>query len=118
MTGSTRWRRAAGGLRAHASGLDAEQLACAALVADGWTVLGRRLRTEAGEVDAVVERAGVVAFVEVKHRATLADAAWALSSRQQARLLAAAEILLAGNPSWGQGGVRFDVARRGLLINS
>ncbi len=39
------------GRRAHHLGVDAEALACAALERDGWTVLGRRLRTDAGEVD-------------------------------------------------------------------
>jgi putative endonuclease len=97
------------GQAAHAGGLDAEAVACAALVAEGWTVLGRRLRTPAGEVDAVVEKDGLLAFVEVKRRATLAGAAAALSGRQCARLLAAAEILLAAHPGWGAAGVRFDV---------
>ena len=102
-------RRVLRGKRAQAGGIDAESLACAALVRDGWTVLGRRLRTAAGEVDAVVERDGLLAFVEVKSRPTLADAAAALSKRQRARLLVAAEILLGENPAWGRAGVRFDV---------
>ena len=97
------------GGRAHASGVDAEALACAALERDGWTVLARRVRTAAGEVDAVAERDGLVAFVEVKRRPTLANAAWALTARQQARLTAAAGILLAEHPAWGQAGARFDV---------
>ena len=102
------------GRHADAGGRDAETLACAALTAAGWQVLGRRLRTEAGEVDAVAEKDGVVAFVEVKRRTTLADAAFALSPRQRARLFAAAEILLAAHPDWGQEGVRFDV----LLVDA
>ncbi len=97
------------GRRAHASGIDAESLACTALLDDGWRVLGRRLRTAAGEIDAVAEKAGLLAFVEVKQRASLADAAYALGRQQRARLLAAAEILLAEHPHWGANGVRFDV---------
>jgi putative endonuclease len=81
----------------------------AALRGDGWTVLGQRLRTPAGEIDIVSDRAGLLAIVEVKRRATLAEAAFALSARQQARLMAAAEILLAAHPDWGHAGVRFDV---------
>ena len=101
-------RHSRGG-RAYALGVAAEAAACAALLRDGWTVLGRRLRTEAGEVDAVVEKDGMLAIIEVKARPMLADAAAALSARQQARLLAAAEILLAAHPTWGINGVRFDV---------
>jgi putative endonuclease len=89
--------------------LAAEQAACAALAAEGWAILGRRARTPAGEIDIVAERQGLLAFIEVKRRASLAGAAAALSPRQRARLLAGAEVLLAANPGWGQAGVRFDV---------
>ncbi len=92
----------------------AEEAACAALVADGWTVLARRARTPAGEVDIVASRvqatgSPVLAFVEVKARPALSDAAAALSLRQQHRLLDAAAILLARNPGWSQDCIRFDL---------
>ena len=83
------------GSRAHALGMRAEQAACAALARQRWAVLARRLRTEAGELDVLAERDGILAIIEVKARPTLADAAAALSQRQQARLLAAAQIVLA-----------------------
>ena len=54
------------GRTAQCRGLAAEAAACAALEAEGWTVLGRRLRTEAGEVDAVAEKDGLLAVLEVK----------------------------------------------------
>ncbi len=101
--------RVARGRRAQAGGVDAEGLACAALQADGWSVLARRLRTAAGEIDIVADQAGLLAFVEVKRRATLADAAASLGPRQRRRLLLAAEIVLGEHPGWGAAGVRFDV---------
>jgi len=106
-------RKQRGG-RAYALGVTAEDAACAALVRDGWTVLARRLRTPAGEVDAVAGKDRVLAIVEVKARPTLSGAALSLSARQQMRLMAAAEILLAEHPEWieagwGEAGVRFDV---------
>jgi putative endonuclease len=97
------------GRTAHASGIAAEAAACAALIADGWTILARRLRTKAGEVDAVAEKAGILSIVEVKSRPTLAAAATALTIRQQSRLVAACEIILAEHPDWGTNGVRFDI---------
>ncbi|MBV9250500.1 MAG: YraN family protein [Acetobacteraceae bacterium] len=97
------------GRRAHTSGMSAEAAACTALVADGWTIHARRLRTDAGEVDVVAEKAGLLAIIEVKTRPRLADAAAALPARQQARLLAAAEIILSEHPDWGSRGVRFDL---------
>jgi putative endonuclease len=92
-----------------ARGIRAEAAACAALVGDGFAILGQRMRTQAGEIDIVAERDGLLVFVEVKCRADLARAAYALGARQQARLLAAAEVLLGSNPGWGRAGVRFDV---------
>jgi putative endonuclease len=93
----------------HARGVAAEQAAGAALAAEGWTLLARRVRTGAGEIDLLAERNGLLAVVEVKRRASLAEAAYALGPRQRARLLAAAEAVLAEHPEWGSAGVRFDV---------
>jgi putative endonuclease len=87
----------------------AEEIATVALIKDGWTILRRRLRTPAGEIDLIAEKDGLLVVVEVKARASLADAAYALTKRQQARLLAATDILLATNPDWGAQGVRFDM---------
>lgn len=102
-------RRVARGARNHARGRAAERLACAALRQDGWTVLGERVRTEAGEIDIVAERDGLLGLIEVKARPTLAQAAACLTRRQQARLCLAGEILLGSNPHLGAGGVRFDL---------
>jgi putative endonuclease len=102
-------RRSLIGRTAHASGIAAEESACAAVMADGWTILARRLRTRAGEVDVVAEKDAILAIIEVKSRPTLAEAAVALSPRQRARLLGACEIILGEHPEWGANGVRFDI---------
>ncbi len=86
-----------------------EDAACAALVADGWTVLARRLRTQAGEIDIAAQRDGLLALVEVKARPGLTEAAEALGARQRSRLLAAGAIVAAEHPDWGAAGIRFDV---------
>lgn len=99
--------RPARGFRADAAGRAAEALAEAALA--GWTVLGRRVRTPAGELDLVAERDGVLAFIEVKARPSFREAAFALQPRQRARLAAAAECWLADHPGHGAAGMRFDV---------
>ncbi len=97
------------GQAAYASGIAAEDAACAALINDGWIIHARRLRTKAGEVDAVAEKAGVLSIIEIKSRPSLAEAAIALTARQQSRLAASCEIILAEHPEWGSSGVRFDV---------
>lgn len=90
-------------------GLEAERRAAAALEARGWTVLARRVRTPAGELDLIAEREGLLAFLEVKSRPSLAEAAHSVSPRQRARIMAAAEAWLAGNPGHGTAGIRFDI---------
>ncbi len=97
------------GLAAHAAGIAAEDAACAALQADGWIILARRLRTAAGEVDVVAEKAGLLAIAEVKFRPRLAEAAAALTARQRDRLINACDIILMQHPDWGIAGTRFDV---------
>lgn len=90
-------------------GFDAEALAAAALEAEGWAVLARRVRTAAGELDLVAADATTLAFVEVKARPSLREAAHAVTPRQQARLLAAAEAWLAENPQHARADTRVDV---------
>lgn len=102
-------RRMLRGRRAEAAGRGAEEAAAAALLREGWRVLARRARTPAGEIDLVAERDGLLAFVEVKARPSLNEAAYALGPRQRARLVAAAECWIAANPGHGAAGMRFDV---------
>lgn len=94
---------------AHARGVRAEDRAADALRADGWSILARRLRTKAGEIDLIAERHGLLAIVEVKARPTLTDAATAVTDRQRLRLIAATDLVLSDHPDWGAAGVRFDL---------
>lgn len=103
---TTARRRGAGGER---YGRDAEDRCAAALEAEGFAVLARRRRTSAGEIDLVARRGALTVIVEVKARARAVDAAFALSPRQRGRLLAAAEALMAEEPTWFGDEVRFDV---------
>ena len=97
------------GRSANRLGKAAEDAARLALIGDGWSIVAQRCRTPAGEVDLIAEKDGLLAVVEVKLRPTLADAAISLTARQQARLVAATDILLLNHPDWGQNGVRFDL---------
>lgn len=97
------------GVRADRTGRGAEDAAAAALAAQGWTVLARRARTAAGELDLVAECEGLLAFIEVKARPSLTEAAFALGPRQRGRMIAAAECWLAEHPGHGAAGIRFDV---------
>ncbi len=88
----------------------AEDAVAAALQGKGLALLAQRLRTGAGEIDLVLADAETLVFVEVKARNSLAEAAYAVSPRQQARLLEAASLTLAHHADWQRPNIRFDVA--------
>lgn len=79
--------------RAERGGRRAEALAALWLRLKGWTILARRVRTPVGEVDLVARRGHILAFVEVKARATDAETALALDEYRLRRVAAAAEAI-------------------------
>lgn len=68
--------------QAEKRGRQAERLAGWWLRLKGWQIVGRRLRTPAGEVDLVARRGSMLAFVEVKARATGTDLDLAIDERR------------------------------------
>ncbi|MGP9813079.1 YraN family protein [Rhodopseudomonas sp. NSM] len=90
------------------TGISAETRAAAYLMAKGYRILARRFKTPYGEIDIVAQRHKLIAFVEVKARARLDDAAYAVTPRQQQRIIAAAEAWLAAHPDHAAFELRFD----------
>lgn len=90
------------------TGLSAETRAAAYLMAKGYRILARRFRTPHGEIDIIARRRNLVAFVEVKARATLDEAAFAVSPRQKARIIDAAQAWLMAHPEYADFELRFD----------
>ena len=78
----------------------AELIAAAALMAKGYRILGRNVKTRAGEIDIIAVRGQRLAFVEVKRRLTSADAEAAVSGQQAARIRNAADYWLAYRPRY------------------
>lgn len=78
---------------AETSGRRGETIAAWYLRIKGWRILDTRVRTPAGEVDLVAKRGKLIAFVEVKTRATAGELDHAIDERRLARVAAAAEIL-------------------------
>ena len=74
-------------------GRQAERLCGWWLRLKGWQILARRARTPLGEVDLVARKGAMIAFVEVKARASAAELDFAIDERRLARVAAAAEIL-------------------------
>ncbi len=82
-------------LAAEKRGRQGERLAGWWLRLKGWSIVARRVRTRAGEVDLIARRGSMVAFVEVKSRATGTALDEAIDARRLARVAAAAESLAA-----------------------
>ena len=79
--------------RAERGGRRAETIAAWWLRLKGWVILAQRARTPLGEVDLIARRGRILAFVEVKARATEAEAALALDDYRLRRVAAAAGAL-------------------------
>ena len=90
------------------TGLSAESRAAALLMAKGYRILAKRFRTPNGEIDLVAKRRNLVAFIEVKARASLDEAAYAVTPRQQGRIINAAQAWFAALPDHAELELRFD----------
>jgi len=90
------------------SGISAESRAAGYLIAKGYRILARRFRTPHGEIDIVARRRNLIAFIEVKARASLDEAAYAVTPRQQQRIIDAAQGWLAAHPEHAEFELRFD----------
>lgn len=87
----------------------AERLAEASLRLKGYRLLARRFKSGPGEVDLIMRRGEVTAFIEVKVRANADLAIEAVSDFQTRRIAAAARIWMAKDPKAALGICRFDI---------
>ena len=90
------------------TGLSAESRAAALLMAKGYRILAKRFRTPYGEIDLIARKRNLLAFIEVKARANLDDAAYAVTPRQQQRIIEAAQAWLMAHPEHANFELRFD----------
>ena len=93
---------------AETRGRDGEARAAWFLRLKGWRILDKRVRTPAGEIDLVARRGKLIAFVEVKTRATAAELDYAVDEYRLARVAAAAEYLMPRYATRGED-IRVDV---------
>lgn len=76
-----------------ARGRRGEALAAWYLRLKGWRIVAQRLKTPRGEIDLIARRGRVVAFVEVKWRASAAELDLAIDAYRLRRVAAAAEAV-------------------------
>jgi putative endonuclease len=93
---------------AYSLGRNAERIAALWLRLKGYRVIARGVRTALGEIDLVVRRGQVLAFVEVKARQELDTAAAAITPRQRGRIVRAAEAFRLKHEGLARLAPRFD----------
>jgi len=96
--------------RAERSGRRAEFLASAAYILRGYQIIDRRFRAPQGEIDLIVRRGRLIAFVEVKLRADVDAAILAVTPAGRRRLERAAGNFLSLRPQFVEFAVRYDIA--------
>ena len=89
-------------------GREGEAAAAMWLAQQGWRVVAERVKTKVGEIDLIVRRPGLVAFVEVKWRARSIALGDAIDERRLARVAAAAESVAHNYATDGED-IRIDV---------
>lgn len=94
--------------RAEKQGRAGEGRAALWLQMKGWQVLDRRRKTPLGEIDLIVKRGRVVAFVEVKWRASAAGLDHAIDEYRLSRVAAAVEAVAHEYATEGED-IRIDV---------
>ena len=95
---------------AESRGRNSELLAAILLQLKLYRILGRRVRTHAGEIDLVARSpSGILCFIEVKARADDRTAMESVGPRQRARIERAASLYVAGKPDLARKGICFDI---------
>lgn len=99
------------------SGYFAEFLARCWYRCHGWRIVVKNYKTgkchAAGEVDFIAKKGKSLAFVEVKKRKTTDLAAYAITKKQEKRIVNAARFFLRTKPEYADFDIRFDA----LLIS-
>ena len=91
-------------------GRSSETLAALMLRLKGYRILGRRVRTHAGEIDLVAKSPrGILCFIEVTARAESRAALETVPTRQQQRIARAESLIVSGKPVLAQSPKRFDI---------
>lgn len=105
MTGTADRRR----LQAVRKGALAEYFATLALMVRGYRIIAFRHRTKLGEIDIIARRGNLIACVEVKARASVDAAIFAVSEQSKARIRRASDLWLQKQRDADRLSIRYDI---------
>lgn len=96
----------------YVNGKIAETVACLYMILKGYHIVCRNYVSGkglgAGEIDFIATRRKTLVFIEVKKRKTLDDASYAISKKQQERIIRGAKNFVKRNPFYRDYDMRFD----------
>ncbi|MFT3988928.1 YraN family protein [Aestuariivirga sp.] len=95
--------------KAEQRGRMAETAALWALRLKGYRLVARRFKSHLGEIDLIMRKGDVTAFIEVKQRATRDAAMISVTPFQAKRIAAAARLWMARDPIAAAQACRFDI---------
>ena len=95
--------------KSEVAGRAAELIALWYLRLKGYRLLARRFKSPQGEIDLVMRRGDVTAFIEVKARKTADDAVLSVTEYQARRISAAARYWMGRDARSMRGPCRFDI---------
>ena len=94
---------------AYRHGHFAEAAAAALLLSKGYRLIARRYKTPLGEIDLIVKRGRLIAFVEVKARNVERDALESVGRFGERRIVDASDLWLAKHPAAAGHDLRYDM---------
>jgi len=100
---------ASGRRRAERLGRRAEWIGALCLLCKGYRILAMRHKTALGEIDLVIRKRDLVAFVEVKARTDILAAVEAVSPLAQSRIHAASDLWLSKRRDASALCLRYDI---------
>nr|WP_321981071.1 YraN family protein [uncultured Cohaesibacter sp.] len=75
----------------------------------GFEIIKRRYKAQGGEIDLICRKDDLIVFLEVKYRDCLDDALYAITPRNQGRIVAAASHYIAESEEEPASSYRFDI---------
>lgn len=97
-------------VRAERAGRAAKTLAAWAYRLRGFQILDRRFKATSGEIDLVARKGGLLVFAEVKRRADIDAALFAVTYKNRRRHEQAVKVWLSRNPRLAGFDIRYDIA--------
>ena len=95
-------------ITSYTKGVFAEYLACIFLIIRGYSILKMRYKTKLGEIGIIARKRKTIHFIEVKLRKTQSKAKYAITLKNQSRVMNSAKLFMQSNSKYNSYDLCFD----------